>query len=351
MTKNSLYYFAALLLFAVAAYIYGYKLVNSHLNIYNDDEQFAGIANFHDHFEYKKIALNNIIFNETNISTLNVMGISFLYATINKMLDIQKSSTPFLINICAFFVSGILHKKICDFLKFPKRAYFLFYLNLPMIYYSQLIGKDLLTTALLYSLLFAHLTNRLFLIPVISVLGMLVRIQFGLYAIFLLIFKIVKWENHKFSFFCVYLASSLIGAYSLSFSGAIGDHSELDFGITSLAHHINNILPVGNLLLNPIRLVQNFVLLISSPLLGLICNNYYLIMMTPLVFYILYNIKIISPCFYIKNSKLNQFSFICIMVLLANPIVNTRYVAQIAPFFVLSLYSAKILKYHKLKFL
>jgi hypothetical protein len=337
LSGRSILYNIALLIFCAIVYGYGQIAVIPLIDQYSSDTPYGHIANFHDHFQYLAISPEYISDYGVNISTLNVFGIGSIYFFISAYLEnfdvIEISS---FINLVAVIFSGLIHRKICRILGLSNSSHYLFFLNLPIIYYSQLVGKDIIFIALLYAMMYAYLSEKYILVVAIGLLGAFVRVQFPLYSIFL-IFIQCAGSTKRSTYVFLYVITSLLGAYAMNHSGAIGDYNDLEAGVTSIVYKINEYIPIGNLLLNPVRLVQNILLFISAPIVGLFSGNVFYILMSPMVLYIV--LRITSLSFLIKGryNKIGQFIIVAVLVLLAYPIINTRYIALIVPFIILSL--------------
>jgi hypothetical protein len=339
--KNSLYYLlTAVLISSIIAY--SVYVVHPLVDLYSELTQYGEIANFHDHFEYINIQTVSVDIFDQSISSLNVLGLGLFYSIIsNFFFGYEIISIAQIINIFAVLVAASLHLKICRLCNFPPSAYWLFFLNLPIIYYSQLVSKDAISVSLLYGMLYCYLGNRHHLLLLLGLVGFFIRVQLLVYPIFLL-FLMLFGGKQKSAYILLYIIASIAGSYAMNYSGAIGDITETSSGITGVVYKINDFIPLGNLLLNPVRFIQNIILFTSAPFVGIWYGNIFYISMAPLVFYIIKNARFIK---YLPNrgqKKLYHFSFVVIMVLLMYPIINTRYVALIAPFIILNIYSARL---------
>jgi hypothetical protein len=336
-----IFYWLSVFILILVIISYSELVVKTLLDLYSDQTQYGEIANFHDHFEYLNVSNVGIEGFDRSISSLNVLGIGLIYLLLQEYFGVVEIlEIAMIVNILAILISAILHIKVCSFSKFGSSSYWLFFLNLPLIYYSQLIGKDTLSITLLYAMLYCFLKNRYLMLLFLGVLGAFIRIQLLAYPLFLLI-VVTLGEKRKITYILLYIISSILGVYVMNHSGAIGDITEASNGITSIVHKINEHVLIGNLIANPIRLLQNIMLFIGAPFVGIINGNVLYISMTPLVLYFATNVKYIRKLIKINKNKFNQFSFTLVMVLLMYPIINTRYVALIAPFVILNIYSVK----------
>jgi hypothetical protein len=339
--KNTLYYLLTVVLIS-SIIAYSVILVNPLVDFYSEQTQYGGIANFHDHFEYINVPVVGVDSFDQSISSLNVLGLGLFYSIIgNYFFGYEIISIALIINIFAVLVAASLHVKICRLCNFAPSAYWLFFLNLPLIYYSQLVGKDAISVSLLYGMLYCYLKNRHLLLLLLGLVGFLIRVQLLVYPIFLL-FLMLFGDRQKLAYVLLYIICSIAGVYAMNYSGAIGDITETSSGITGVVYKINEFIPVGNLLLNPVRFIQNIILFVSAPFVGIWYGNIFYISMAPLVFYVMKNARFIRDLANRGHEKLRHFSFVVIMVLLMYPIINTRYVALIAPFIILNIYSVRL---------
>jgi hypothetical protein len=333
-------YYFLLIVFLLISLMYGYFVALPLIDYYDENNQYGGIANFHDHFEYEKIIIDGIGNLEINLSSLNVIGFGLLYEFIIYKTSLYLIDASIAINSLALIISGVAHLKICQHSGFRPASFWLFFLNTPIFYYSQLMNKDMITLAILYLMLYAYLKRGFISLMVLGVLGLFVRIQIIIYPV-LLIFLLIFSKNIRESYLLFYIVAGLAGAYALNFSGAIGDYNDILGGITGLTYSMNAYFPVGNLLMNPARLIQNIYLFFSAPIRGINNGSFYYISISPMVIYILVNLKHLVKIIKPNDNKYGHFVYVLIMIVLMYPIVNTRYISLIAPFVILFIFSCK----------
>ena len=343
LIRHNIFYYIFLLIFCGIIYAYGQIAVIPLIDQYSSDTPYGHIANFHDHLQYTAISPEYISDYGVNISTLNVFGIGSIYFLISAYLvNFDVIEISYFLNLVAVIFSGLFHRKVCHILGLSNSSSYLFFLNLPIIYYSQLVGKDVIFIALLYAMLYAYLSERYILVMAIGLLGVFVRVQFPLYAIFLVFIQCIGSAKRS-TYIFLYVITSLLGAYAMNHSGAIGDYNDLEAGVTSIVYKINEYVPIGNLLLNPVRLIQNILLFSNAPIVGLFTGNVFYILMTPMVLYIVLHFTSLRFLIKGRSNKISQFVVVAILVLLIYPIINTRYIALLAPFIILALaYTKKI---------
>jgi hypothetical protein len=210
-------------------------------------------------------------------------------------------------------------------------------LNWPIIYYSQLIGKDALYTAALYLLLFLYLKRNRFLIVFAGVLFTPIRVQTLLLAGLLLIY-LHRTFSPGLRLAMVYIVTVIVGTYALNFSSIIGAEPELGSGVTNLIFNLNRSYLLGTLLLNPVRILQYCLQYIEFSVRALFDGRFTVDHLSiPFLIYFLFNIRHIVKAFSNFRNPVGAFFLINLMLILAQPLVNLRYFAVLIPFAALAI--------------
>lgn len=337
--KNTRLLYFSLVLFLIGVVVsYHHALVLPALDRYTDDETFSHIANIHDHTEYQKSVFGLAENADSDLSTTNVAGIASVYLLLSFILGIEDVvSISMGVNIFAIFCAAYFHVKICELCGMHKAYKYAFFLNLPLVYFSQLIGKDALYVALLYAVLFNYLRGNGKIILLCIVLGMMIRVQVLLLLIFALIAHI-KFVGVKARLILLYVLSSLIGAFAFVKPGVLGDGADLGEGMTALVHTLNSVTYLGNFLLNPARFVQ-YIGEFGFFSLSAVVNpeNFFQLFLVPFFIFFVLKIAKFRKLFDFSENPLARFFMLNLFLLLIVPIVNLRYFVVLLPFAVLAI--------------
>ncbi len=326
-----------------------YRELTSEYFVYNSD--LFNYQNFFDHEVYWN-TLNRIQSQGLSVTSLNNdLGISLLYILfikffslfgITNILDIS-----FYINIITLFLVYKTYTDVCYILKLKGKTWLFFFLEFQLLYFAQLIGKDLFTILFFLIVLKLLLMNRYKEILFWSVVFFFVRIQllvFGLLVLYL------SYGDFRKRILISYILTSLIGGYT-AVNGNLISKESMGNGFGSYVLYINSeYYYLGNLLLNPIRILQFLLDIFLS-------FNIYTdgkidvakILRIPILIVLTFHLKYIIYFFrkdFSLNNDLSQIVIVIISFLLTwlmNPTVNARYIMLIVPILLL------LLRYRKLQ--
>ena len=332
-----------LLLFFSFLYLnlyYGVALLNNHNSIH----EVGTLVNLHDHNIYVK-ELNGLNNEQIKYEMNNDFGIAFIFHVlyvktgISNLFDIYVFSILF--NLFFLLLSFVFYNKICSKHKLSDGACLLFFFNFSLVYFVQLINKDMITIfILLYSLYFS-IKGKYKYIIVILPLAFLVRQQLALCLITFLF--LLKAKRTLFWIVVAYIVSSMAAGYISANLNLISQQS-MGSGFSSYLMKLNSQYYVGNLLLNPVRVLQYFLSVPQSLIYTI--NNGKLdlaallraltlplsLMAFSFLFYSLRNVRsVISTCG--REYFLLTYSFFLCWLL--NPTINSRYLMLIIPVMVL----------------
>jgi hypothetical protein len=234
-----------------------YFTFSADLGTYNAEAGlFQLTLNSHDHFVYVD-SIEQIQVGEVIFALSNDLGIAAIYVFLSRLF-------PFLVapdfTLLAFvFNCGILcgcyvtYTRICDQLRLGIIGRISFFANTSMVYFAQLINKDLLT--ILAFLLAVHLglKRRLGLLIIMLPALALVRLQL---AVFVLVFVMLMHSPRPWKrILLLYGITSLIAGVLSVFASVIGEDS-LGDGFSAFLIDFNQRYYVGYLIFNPVRVVQ-----------------------------------------------------------------------------------------------
>lgn len=302
--------------------------------------------NWHDHEVY----LQYITFvrdSEWDLSINNNTGISFIYNSFYKIFpdhffDENFATLSLLVNSIVLFFIYYLYNKICNRLNLPSFCKYFLFFYFPLIYFCQLINKDIFTLLIFLIVLNLSISYAKYkaasLIFLMIPLFMLVRLQLGFFAIIFLFFLISK--KYKLLFIVLYMITSFLGAW-LSVNGGYIEVETFGEGMTAFLRSWNaSYFYTGFVIFNPIRVVQYFQAMYLS---FFVINegqfDWARFLNIPSVIILsLYWKHIFKAFLNIKYTYNTELKPIMILVLsfmltwLMNPTVNTRYVMLVVPF-------------------
>lgn len=317
--------------------------------VYNTD--LFNYQNFFDHEVYWN-TLNKIKSEGLNVTSLNNdLGISLLYILFIKLFSIfgitNISDISFCVNIITLFLVYKLYTDICNIINLKGKTWLFFFLEFQLLYFVQLINKDLFTILFFLIVLKLLLIKKYKEIIFWSVLFFFVRIQllvFGLLVLFL------SYGNFKKRVIISYVITSLIGGYT-AVNGNLISKESMGSGFGSFVMTINSeYYYLGNLLLNPFRILQFFLDIFLS-------FNIYTdgkidvakILRIPILIVLAFHLKYLMYFFKRGFTLNNQLMAITVVIIsffltwLMNPTVNARYIMLIVPILII------LLRYRKLQ--
>lgn len=317
---------------------YNSAFVQPAVDQYSPDSTFSHVANIHDHLEYESRLTDFGGFSDP-ISTYldNVAGISIAYFFLTALLGFQDVvTTSILVNCTALVISAAIHLKICNSYARRGTAY-TFFLNLPFIYFCQLIGKDMLYVAVLYTMLLLLLQRRWLPLALLAVVAAVVRTQTIIVFLFMLILAF-RGLPLKQRFLLLYVLSSFAGAYSFTGDRVIGLDADLGSGVSWIVFELNSATRLGNLLLNPVRVLQYVVEFITAPL-ALIGTqvHFFTLFLLPYLLYFATHLGRLRDAMTATRTHTTQFFFVTVLVMLIVPIINLRYFVALLPFAVIAM--------------
>jgi hypothetical protein len=124
----------------------------------------------------------------------------------------------------------------------------------------------------------------------------------------------------------------------LALNTVLGVNAELGTGISNYVRTVNNNIYIGNFLLNPLRVLQYVIELITVPFTSLYPDiRFSELFVSGFTAYILLNFKKLPRLFDLSNNPFSVY-FVCLLfTLLVTPIVNLRYFILIIPFLILAI--------------
>lgn len=315
---------------------------------------FQYTLNSHDHLVYL-LNIDNVR-NEGVVFNLgNDRGISQIYIFFSSvfpfLVDPDFSLISLFVNCMTLCGCYWLYIRICEILGLDTLHKLSFFVNFSLIYFAQLINKDMFTIFIFLLSCYLALGKKLYIILLLLPFVFLIRIQL---AAFVLIFVFLYYiQKPLWAIFLIYISTSLLAGYMSVVNPIIGDES-LGEGFSYFLVDFNAEYYIGYLLFNPLRVVQYIVDAYSSfylptetggidtakllrlPQLALIA-----ILIKPLS-------TLITKCGYWMTTPARPLVLIITSYFLAwlmNPTVNARYVMLITPIVVLfALYARKYVR-------
>jgi hypothetical protein len=277
------------------------------------------------------------------LSINNDFGIALLYTYIIKLFNLigiyDIILISFIFNIITVIFIYVNYIKICDKLNLKGVTKYYFFLGFQILYFTQLINKDLLTLLFFLLVLKFLIDKKYRLIIIFSLLFFLVRIQlliFGILSVYL------SFGNFKRRILLAYIGTSILGAI-ISVKGELITDESMGSGFSAFLIYFNQrYFYTGYLIFNPLRVVQFFMdiymsfyiytngLVDVSKILRIPLLIALLFFINPIV-YSLRNFSIVNKTI-IKEVFIILISFV--LIWLMNPTINARYVMLIVPFLI-----------------
>lgn len=247
--------FWALALFVLATTIYYWNFSIGFLSTGDGPPGWTGMVNAHDHLFYvdtiERLARDGVGY-ELN----NDVGISFFYLVLGGLFfsgEVDYVSLALYVNLFFLLMTFVVYLKICDFYGFGFYARLAFFAGLHLIYFCQLINKDMLSVFLIVFSVYCGINRKLALLLLLIPFYAMVRQQLLVYVALFIFIQTAVWPLWRIFF--AYIVTSLVAAYLVTHNSIIGSES-LEGGFSSLVYSINEHYYVGYLLLNPIRVLQ-----------------------------------------------------------------------------------------------
>jgi hypothetical protein len=249
----------------IACFIY-YLATAADLARYEVNEGlFQQELNAHDHNIYLGSVDRITSGDVTAYEVSNDIGIAAIYVglawVLPGLVDEQMSVLALVFNCAILVCCYFLHSRICEHYRLGELAKWAFFLNLSLIYFAQLINKDMLTIFAFLLVIDCALNRRMWLVLLLVPVFALVRQQL---AIFLLLFL---WANAgkrpAFRLGMAYVVTSVAAGF-LSYYVSIISEESLEGGFSQFLINFNEKYLIGYLIFNPFRVLQYFFDVYSS---------------------------------------------------------------------------------------
>ncbi|WP_017817115.1 hypothetical protein [Acinetobacter baumannii] len=257
--KNTLILFGLAFALIILSIVYFYIHT---VGFFSNNLVDSSAINWHDHEIYVSY-IDLVASSDWSLEINNNTGIAIIYFFLsliapNFLLDDNYLYLSLVVNICVLILIFYLYNRICNKFHLSSKAkYFLFW-YFPLIYFCQLINKDIFTIlTFLLVLNFSIINSKyysIFLIIVFVPLLMLIRLQLGVFALIFLILFYTKYFKTKLFF--IYCITSIMGAW-LSIHGGYIEEETFGTGMTAFLRTWNmNYSYTGFLIFNPVRILQ-----------------------------------------------------------------------------------------------
>lgn len=341
-------------LLLVACVVY-YLLFAADLGHYDGEEGFWQLAlNAHDHFIYLS-TMERIRDTELLYEMNNDVGIAVIYLALSALfpflVDENLSLLALLFNGATLVACWVSYAAICRRLELGTSGKLTFFANLSLIYFAQLINKDMLTVLAFLLAVQLGLAGRRW--PLLLLVPLLVLVRQQL-ALFMLMFVFLMWARRPMPrIFLLYVVTSLVAAF-LSIFAAVIEPESLGDGFSAFLIGVNQQLYVGYLLLNPVRVLQYIADAYASflPTTDTGGIDAAKVLRWPQLLLLLYLARPLSTMVTRFRAWLDTPARALVLVVVAyllawlmNPTINARYVMLITPVLVLfALYARKQLR-------
>ena len=342
--RSSLIGWIGLPLLLLCCFAY-YDSFAANIDTYDGESGFFQYAlNSHDHYVYL-LNIDLVREGESFFELANDKGIAWIYLGLSAMfpffLNPEFTLISLIFNCLILCCCYLTFAKICDQLELGSLGKLSFFTNLSVVYFAQLINKDMLTILAFLMAVLCGLQKRVFLMLLLLPVLALVRLQL---VIFVLIFACLMpsarpWPRILF----LYAATSLVAGFLSVFASIIGEDS-LGEGFSSFLVDFNQQYYVGYLLFNPVRVLQYVADVFSSFSFGTATGGVDVakLLRLPQLVVILLLIKPLSSLMTRFGHWLKTPARPLVLVVVAylltwlmNPTVNARYVVLITPVLVL----------------
>lgn len=345
--KNKLISITAFVAFVILCYFYYLIFVDP---IHYEGSILYGVTNIHDHLIYIE-NIDMVRSGESLFEFANDKGIASIYLLLSYLLPFLVTEDmeliSFVFNTVILSVSFLLYSKISDQLGLGLYGRLSFFVNLSLIYFSQLINKDMLT--IFYFLIAVQLgmKKRYWLLLMIVPLFVYVRIQLAIFAVILI--YISMGRKLWWKVLLAYLFTSLLAGYLSVYHSIIGDES-LGSGFNLFVMEFNRSYLVGYVLFNPVRLFQyvvdaylSFVIYTEDGAIDVAKVLRIPILTMFVCFYRDFFSMIVNINQYL-NTELRPLILVVIaysLTWLMSPIINARYVMLITPVLLLAMLTVR----------
>ena len=228
------------------------------LDHYLFHDYFFDLAlNSHDHLYYLD-TLDSLKADGIEYQLNNDFGIASIYWLLSKLfpflINDQLTLLSFVFNTGTLIVNYVLWMKICDFYGFSLKIRLSFFLNTSLLYFMQLINKDMLTSFGFLFAIYAGINRRLVLLVLALPFLFFVRQQLAIFAMLYIYFMGEKDERQRILF--AYVVTSIVAGVLSAFAGFLGEETAGE-GLSSFLIQLNtDHYYIGYLIFNPLRVVQ-----------------------------------------------------------------------------------------------
>lgn len=326
--------------------IFYYLVFAEDLSRYDAQAGFFNYAlNHHDHLIYldniERLRARDVY----GYQLSNDIGIAAIYLVLARampfLVDPDLTLIALVFNCAVMLCCYLVHASICERLNLGALGKLTFFSNLSLIYFAQMVNKDMLTLLAFLLAALVGIQRRYWVLIILVPFFFMVRQQL---AVFLLVYCFLMIVRRPvFWILGMYVLFSLAAGYMSVFFSIIGDES-LGSGFSAFLVEFNRQYYAGYLLFNPVRVVQ-YVLDAYASFFFLTehggVDTAKILRLPQLVV-----VAILSPHIL---SLLSQFRFWLrsparplvivivsyLLVWLMNPTVNARYVMLITPILIL----------------
>lgn len=335
--------------FLVSSLVYFYRFS---LDLTEKEVSLAGVVgavNAHDHFYYletiKRLEQDGFAY-ELN----NDVGISYFYLFLNRFLFDGAADYIYIsifVNL-AFLVSCFwCYLRLCDYYGFGLGAKVCFFAGFHLVYFAQLINKDMISVFLIVFSVYCSVYRRIWLLLFMLPFCALVRQQLFVYVVLFLFFYTAVQPMWRV--LAAYIITSLVAAYLVVEKNIIGWES-LEGGFSSIVYLINSETYLGYFIFNPIRILQFaqdallsliFVLPGGGVEMARLLRAPQVILLIFLAWPLYVSIKRSGRGMRESSKPLYSALFAFLLAWLMNPTINARYVMLITPVLVLLAFYAR----------
>lgn len=276
----------------------------------------------------------------------NATGIASVYYLLKKGLGFSEESiaiVSFIFNNIMVIICYLYFVRIISFLGLKLSYRWMFFVNPALIYFSQLINKEIISLLFVLASTYYLFTKKTFMLLFFSALFSCIRPQLLLTGVLAL------WLNSKVKYakclFLIYVVTSIAGAFLMTPDKFNEQALELmarsdgSVGLVMYTQLINQQYCIGSLLLNPIKVIQYFYDLFRSLSFMTAAGqiDLYKLRDVPFILALIYFAKplivvfirikqyVMLPC-----RPVITVTVVFFIVLLMNPYVHARYVFPIS---------------------
>ena len=303
----------------------------------------VGAVNAHDHFVYVD-TIARLLRDGFGYELNNDVGISYFYLVVNSVFFDGAADYVFLalyVNLAFLLLSFFCYVRICEYYRFGLWVKCAFFAGVHLLYFAQLINKDMSSVFLILFSVYAALYCRWLMLILMIPLYALVRQQLLVYVALFIFIQTAVWPVWRIVF--AYAVTSLVAAYLVVHNDIIGAES-LEDGFSAIVYALNAQTYLGYLILNPIRVLQFvqdsilsffFILPDGSIDMGRLLRTPQILLLLFMGWPLWIGLKRFREGLHDVSRPLYSALFAYLFAWLMNPTVNARYVMLIAPILVL----------------